>query len=632
MMGIMQKTILIVLLLIMMSFGPLFLVYGGTNPASCRGGDHSLCKNMNIQVKEGCISLDIKNQPLDCVLNQVGRQTGIHIRIWEESRKPVSLRLTHVPLADFFTRLGADNALVYQYDTKKNEFKLIAANIAKSHISAPVTKSETKSTLGSQIIPENKVNPPNVVLENQGEERVKPGELIVRFKEDVSKDRMNRLHQFLGSKIIEQIDSLNLHRVGLDPQLSIKTAMEMYLATDIVASAQGNGLRRSHGTLPNDPEFILQWGLTAIKAPDAWEITRGSEEVVIAVIDTGVDYRHPDLQENIWVNPAEAGGLAGVDDDQNGKVDDLSGWDFAAATGADDEYGDNQPLDVAGHGTHVAGIIGGVTDNLIGIAGVCPRVKLMVLKVQGDQNDYMEIFDIIQAIEYAREQGADIINCSFGGPEFDKEEYAALERFQNANNGLMICSAGNETENTDITPLYPACYDLPGIISVAGSAEIDPNEYELAGFSNYGSASVDVMAPGEGIVSTMLGDTYGSMSGTSMAAGFVSGAAGLLRARFPKESFSQLKEILLNTVDVIDLIEGRDILTKGQINIFKALAPLVGDVNKDYNQTIEDSIIGLKIFSGRPSTISQDVPHWDGNNDHQLGFPEIIHVLQQRSR
>jgi subtilisin family serine protease len=434
----MQKFILIVLLLIPMGFGPLISVYGATTEASCPGGDS--CKNMNIQVKEGYISLDLRNQPLDCVLNQVGRQTGIHIRIWEESRKPVTLSMTHVSLADFFTRLGADNALVYQYVPGTNEFKLIAADIVNSHASTRGTKPETKSTIGSQTSPENKANPPkNVPPENQGKERVKPGELIVRFKEDVSKNQMDRLHQFLGSKRIEQIDSLNLHRVRLDPQLSIKGAMEMYLATDIVASAQGNGLRRTHGFLPNDPEFNLQWGLTAVKAPDAWEITRGSDEVVIAVIDTGVDYRHPDLQANIWVNPAEAGGLEGVDDDDNGYVDDVYGWDFAGSDGATDEIGDNNPDDVDDHGTHVAGIIGGVTDNLTGIAGVCPRVKLMVLKVQGDQNNDIEIFDIIQAIEYAREQGADIINCSFGGTQFEPEEYAALERFQNDNNGLMIC-------------------------------------------------------------------------------------------------------------------------------------------------------------------------------------------------
>jgi subtilisin family serine protease len=141
------------------------------------------------------------------------------------------------------------------------------------------------------------------------------------------------------------------------------------------------------------------------------------------------------------------------------------------------------------------------------------------------------------------------------------------------------------------------------------------------------------MAPGEDIDSTKIGNTYGQMSGTSMAAGFVSGAAGLLRARSPKESFSRLKEILLTTVDLIAPTDDREILTRGQINIFKALAPMPGDVNKDYTLTLEDSIPGLKIFSGRPTdTISPDPPHWDGNNDHKLGFPETIHVLQQRSR
>jgi subtilisin family serine protease len=537
--------------------------------------------------------------------------------------------------------------------------------------------------------------------------------------------------------------------------------MEMYQATGLVISAQGHGLRTPHGYLPNDPEFPRQWGLTAIKAPDAWERSQGSQEVVIAVIDTGVDVFHLDLKENIWINQAEAEGLDGIDDDNNGYIDDIYGWDFAD--------NDNQPFDVDGHGTHIAGIIGAVTDNSIGIAGVCPRVKIMVLKVQGDQSNDMVTIDIVEAIEYAKSQGVQIINCSFGGDLFQAEEYSAFERFQNANNGLMICSAGNDATNTDIYPLYPAGYDLPGIISVAASTEKLPNEYSLADFSNFGSASVDVMAPGDDILSTLvetimtqaylkiepglamypaLGlsyaattddkgitkslvdcgygypdeitgsvdnnialikrgnrdgndfyfyqkiantqqagavgaiihnnepgnfagtlvtpndwittvsvsqetgillktqiptsvslvnqvvnstELYGKLSGTSMAAGFVSGAAGLLRALSPKEDFFRLKEILLNTVDFIDSTDGK-ILAKGQINVFKALIelPRPGDVNKDYNLTIEDTILGLKILSGKSSdAIFQDIPYWDINNDNRLGFPESIYLLQQ---
>ncbi len=441
------------------------------------------CRDLNVQVENNFISIHVTEQPLTCILDEISKQTGIPVKIWQDIKKNITLDLTRVPLVQFFQTLGAGNALVYDFFPDKQEYRLIGANVVESNLpNLPEALNGRKET-------------PFRGSENQT--MVRPGELMVRFRAHVSQEQKKKLHAFLGSKVTGEIDRLHLQKLKLDPELSVGSAARMYLASGLVQSAEPHGVRVSHSGPPNDPRFSEQWGLTAINAPAAWKITRGSDEVVVAVIDTGVDYDHPDLADNIWLNRAEAAGVAGKDDDNNGYVDDIHGWDFAD--------NDNLPVDMDGHGTHIAGIIGAVTDNGVGIAGVCPKVRLMVLKVQGDANNDMDTFDIIQAVEYAKNQGAVILNCSFGsfgGDPFQTEEYNAFKSFQDENNGLIICSAGNESVNIDMNPLYPAAYDLPGIVSVAAGVQIGFQEYGLADFSNYGAVSVDIMAPGTDILST----------------------------------------------------------------------------------------------------------------------------------
>lgn len=472
------------------------------------------CKDLNIKVENNLISIHVKEQPLSCVLEQVALLTNVSIKAWRDIDEPVTLDLNRVSLTRFFQEIGDGNALVYEFFPEKNQYRLIRAEVVKSSLSKLSNGRNAGAGITTLPSPDNKIaNTPagqsssHIGLNNKKREgsdipanreqrpMVKPGELLVRFKEHVKQEQREELHAFLGSTVVRKIDSLNLERLKLDPELTLESAAKMYLASDLVRSAEPHALRTPYGSTPNDPMFSEQWGLTVVSAPAAWTLTRGGDDVVVAVIDSGVDYNHEDLKENIWINKAEAEGTPGVDDDNNGYVDDIFGWDFGDQ--------DSTPLDLMAHGTHVAGIIGAVTDNGIGISGVCPKIKIMVLKVSMDGVEEFENFNVLEAVEYAKNQGADIINCSFGGDESQTEEFSTYKSFLDENKGLMICAAGNYSSDNDLTPTYPACYDLPGIISVAASSEISPGNYGMADFSNYGSESVDVMAPGENILSTV---------------------------------------------------------------------------------------------------------------------------------
>jgi subtilisin family serine protease len=250
--------------------------------------------------------------------------------------------------------------------------------------------------------------------------------------------------------------------------------------------------------------------------PEAWTLIPSGKEVVVAVIDTGVDYTHPDLEGRIWTNPGEIPGN-GVDDDSNGYIDDVRGWDLAGTYADSLSDADNDPLDKDGHGTHVAGIAAATTNNGTGIAGLLPRGKLMVLKVQADvtggARDTMLIADIIAAYAYARTNGARIVNCSFGGAAESTLEHEELTRLKAAGL-LVVCAAGNRGSNLDTSTekIYPACYgrgtaSLPAlehILSVASMTALD----NLVSTSNYGMASVHLAAPGDNVISTCLGNTY----------------------------------------------------------------------------------------------------------------------------
>ncbi len=269
---------------------------------------------------------------------------------------------------------------------------------------------------------------------------------------------------------------------------------------------------------PNDPGMASTWGLNNrttfgadIGVNQAWNYGTSSS-VVVAVIDSGIDYNHVDLASNIWRNSNEIAGN-GKDDDQNGYVDDIRGWNFVS--------NNNNPMDDNGHGTHIAGTIGAVGNNSTGVAGINWSVQMMPLKFL-DRNGSGMLSDAVAAIDYARANGAKIINASWGSSGFSAALQSAIQRFQNAG-GIFVAAAGNEGANNARVPSFPANINLPNVISVAASTSRDA----LANFSNYGT-NVDIAAPGSNIYSTLPGNRYGSMSGTSMASPHVAGAMALL--------------------------------------------------------------------------------------------------------
>ena len=341
-------------------------------------------------------------------------------------------------------------------------------------------------------------------VDHRGRPLYKPGELLVTFAPGASEADMTALHGRAGATVVGRTRKSRLQRLRFSDSSTALVAMQRYRAASTVVHVERNALRYPQAE-PNDTLFGQQWTLERIAAPAAWEFASGSPEVVIAVIDSGVACQHPDLAANIWVNQAERDGIAGFDDDANGYVDDVTGWDFAGASGTQtDPDADPSDSSASGHGTHVAGIIAAVGNNAQGVAGLCWSARLMVLKVKADDSEYYDTYDIIQALDYARENGARIVNCSFGGPDRSDLEQDAFQRLQDA--GIItVCAAGNSGLDLDGgQPLYPASYDLANIIAVAAATQTDT----LAAFSNWGPHSVDLMAPGEQIYSTVPGDSY----------------------------------------------------------------------------------------------------------------------------
>jgi|GEM_PF-2205218 len=407
-------------------------------------------------------------------------------------------------------------------------------------------------------------------------------QLIVKLSEDTPKEEIVALQDEIQAVEVESTQTLDLYLWKTDQ--NVEKAIAALKDKDWVEYAEPNYVISINGT-PNDPDFSELWGMNNtgqtdgkvdadIDAPEAWDKETGSEEVVVGIIDTGVDVTHEDLADNIWTNPGEIPDND-IDDDNNGYVDDVHGYDFA--------YDDSNPNDEYGHGTHVSGTIGAVGNNGVGIAGVNWDVKIMALKFLDDWGSGYT-FDAIQAIEYGILMGADITNNSWGGGGYEQSLYDAIAAAGEAGQ-LFVAAAGNDYGNdNDIYPHYPSSYDLDNIISVAATDHDD----ELAYFSNYGPETVDLAAPGDEIYSTVPWG-YEAWSGTSMATPHVAGAAALIWAHNPNLTADQVKQYLLTTVDPIESMQGL-VVSNGRLNLNAALTgPQPGSISgKKWNDLDAD--------------------------------------------
>jgi thermitase len=289
------------------------------------------------------------------------------------------------------------------------------------------------------------------------------------------------------------------------------------------------------------------WGVEEMKT--AWKLTEGDQGVVVAVIDTGIDSSHPDLKPNLWKDPSAG---------QN-----TYGWDFVSNT--------SNPKDEHGHGTHIAGIIGAIANKKSGTAGVAQKVSLMPIRYYSERaTGKVNLANTIQALYFAIEKGARIINYSGGGPEYNEEEFRALKRAEEKGI-LVVAAAGNEHSDTDQERnyYYPAAYTLKGLTNIITVASIDSDK-QLLKSSNWGQKTVDVAAPGQNILSTLPHAQYGKMSGTSQATAFVSGLAALLLSEDRSLTPSEIRESILKTVDREKPLM-RKVASDGRINASRAV-------------------------------------------------------------
>ena len=402
-------------------------------------------------------------------------------------------------------------------------------------------------------------------------------EVLVKFKSGVSQEAIERLTALRHDRVEDRIENVEgLEAIDdLDNADAAATVNEYQQLPEVEYAEQNYDIELDAAegplvpVLPHDPQFTDQWALANsgqrggkqgadISAGLAWAITTGTDKVVVAVLDSGVDYTHEDLIQNMWLRPAN---LAPYQDKELGTIDDEHG--FNAIDSASD------PMDQNGHGTHCAGIIGAEGENNIGIAGVNWKVQIMPLKFM-NAGGFGTTKDAVEAINYVidrKKAGVNvrIISASWGSTQRSR----ALEdviRKAYENDILFVAAAGNATTNNDRNPHFPSSYNVPNVVSVAALDRHD----ELAKFSNYGVKSVAIAAPGVDILSTWLGNAYEEKSGTSMATPVVSGVAALILAEHPRMTVDELKKKLLASTDPIVALKGKTV-TGGRINAAKAL-------------------------------------------------------------
>ena len=423
-----------------------------------------------------------------------------------------------------------------------------------------------------------------------------PNQLLVKFKANVASTLANNTMQSMSADVVENFENLSIQQwevpnvVSLDDQnfTNLEDLAEYLMENNesIEFAEPDYYINSAPATFtPNDPNFNLLWSMnntgqtggTAgvdISALEAWAVTTGNKDIVVGVLDSGIDWSHPDLVNNIWQNSGEdtdGDGLLvqvngewvfdeddmnGIDDDGNGYVDDFVGWDFV--------NNDNNPEDLNSHGTHVAGTIAASGNNGVGVVGVSHEVQIMPLRFL-NSDGVGAVSDAVRGLNYAMSKGVQLTNNSWGSTGLSESLRSAIEQAAEANQ-LFIASAGNNASNNDEIPNYPSSFDLDNIIAVAATNASD----QLAAFSNYGATTVDIAAPGVAIFSTLPNGEYGNAQGTSMAAPHVTGTAVLLWAENPTATYSKIKDAILSSVDPVSSLEGV-VGAAGRLNTYNAL-------------------------------------------------------------
>jgi subtilisin family serine protease len=453
-----------------------------------------------------------------------------------------------------------------------------------------------------------------------------PGQLLIKFLPGAPAELISKAAQHLLARHIKTFERIGVQHWRLGRGVSVEKALEIISRPpfrDYIAYAEPNYIvhvDQQFSQFANDPRRGDLWAMhnigqtgglkdADIDALEAWQFQLLNQPapgaVVVGVIDTGIDYTHPDLKDNIWTNPGETPNN-GIDDDSNGYVDDMHGWDFF--------NNDSDPMDDNGHGTHVAGTIGAVGDNDIGVAGVSWQVKLMAVKFLGSCGSGTTS-GAISAILYAAKFHVPITNNSWGGGNRSK----ALQDAIASSGALFVAAAGNSASSTKH---YPAGYDLNNIISVAATEHNDL----LAGFSNYSSTWVDLGAPGVDILSSIPNNGYGVKSGTSMASPHVAGVAALVMAYSPGMSILEVKAIILGSVDPNASLKGITV-TGGRLNALRAIGiepPLPDDIKAP--AAVKD--LTLSVLS--PPTYDSITLSWTatGDDDGLIGGPAYLYDMR----
>lgn len=609
----MSKTILAAIFGLLLLFWPLRPSLAQADDSQRQPGKPA--PFLRLQVRHNRVSLAARDMPLAQMLSALATQTGLALQTPDAGLGARhSLHADGISLAEAFERLarlgGCSAKILDDHKTVR---------IARAADASPSATAQVAPDTTILAIIDQSARPAGQAKTGAAERPLfRPRQLLIRWRDEVLPSERQAVHQRLGSEARQWYGAARLEKIDLALGVSEDESIAQYMATGLVVFAEKNARRYRQETLPDDPGYPQQWGLGLVNLPKVWDYVRKNDETLIGVIDTGISRTQADLSPSLWRNQSELVGRAGVDDDGNGYIDDVAGYDFGDA--------DPDPSPRHEHGTHVAGVIGAAGNNGQGVSGVLWGARLVDLKVSSDRDDSMDVSMIIEAIDYAVGLGqVRVVNCSFGGGAYSQAEHQAFLRLAQANI-LAVCSAGNSGWDSDLPGQenYPSGYEAGNIVSVTAC----DRRHRLASFANFGRRSVDVIAPGVDIVTTEAfgqGAALPLASGTSIAAPVLSGLAAILLAVAPDLDYDKLRSTLIRSAVPSPELAGKA-ASSGVLDAWLALrlAWPPADLNGDRQVTLADPLLGLSWLAGgrqgRPS------PSWLAP-DRGPGLARIITSL-----